>query len=221
MRAAPPLRLYRSVIGWILAGACTLSCSQPSAAEIKAVRAALASYGQALLDEDGKRATRHVDRETIDYYGRMLDAALDGKPADIRAMRPFDKMMVLRIRTSLEPSVVENMTASDLFALGVDKGWIGRTSARRMKIGKVTFTENEARGTIVLDSKRAPISWLFRKEDDRWKLNLTSFLSIANRTLERSVEQQGMSVDDYVVQTLANLNGKKIDDAAWQPMRTK
>ena len=58
----------------------------------------------------------------------------------------------------------------------------------------------------------------FRKEGDRWKLDLTSIMSVGDQALKALIRESGLSEDEFIASILESVSGTKVTGKVWQPM---
>src|SRR5262245_58253589 len=103
-------------------------CKEDDSHDATFVRACFEGYKKAILDQDGKTAVALVDDNTLKYYGKMRELALEGSANDVRQLSTVNKIMVLMLRHRIPFEDLTEMTADSLFVYAVDEGWVGRES---------------------------------------------------------------------------------------------
>jgi hypothetical protein len=186
--------------------------------EAEAVRKAFHAYKKAILASDGKGAAALLDKETRDYYGKILELAQGAFPKDLKKESPVRKLLVLQTRLHIPGDELKRMTAEGLLVYGIEKGWIGE-NARRVDIGDITVAGDRASGPGRIRGRTAPFSWKLRKEGGAWKLNLTTLFPIADAAIERAARRKGQTVDAFILDAINSRapEGKKATKAIWTP----
>ncbi len=198
----------------VLAG-CT---GGPSVDETIGIRAAFDGYKKAILDQDGEKAVTFVDQNTLDYYGKMLDLALRGHRGTVRARTTADRLMILFIRHRIPLESAKQMTGESLFAHAVDEGWIGRESVITNELGDIAVSGTSGTGVHISAGEESPIKWVFQKEGDRWKMDLTAVMPIADQALKQIIQESGLPDDEFLTEIIEAVSGKEVDDTVWDPM---
>jgi len=211
-RTAP---LWIGLLAALLAG-CSGGSSQD---ESSAVEAGFDSYRQAILDQDGTAAVACVDAKTLEYYGEMLDLALRGSRVKVMALSVLDKMMVISIRHRVPRAVLEGMTPESLFVHAVDEGWIDRASVETLELGEIVVSAGTARVVFLTEGKTIPGARLvFRQEEERWKIDLTSIMPLASLAFEGAIRQSGISEEEFLTSVLEEASGVEVGESVWEPI---
>ncbi len=184
----------------------------------RAVRDSFAAYKAALMREDGRAAAPLVTEGTVRYYGRMRDLALKGQEAEVKQLSAMNKFIVLRMRHQVGLESLRNMSDEDMFVYGIDKGWTGKESVAQAALGKIDVTGDVARSEVIEGGKLIAPKFTFRKEGERWKIDLTANFPTAELMLKGMMKEWKMEEDAFIFETLEILSGKKVMPAVWQPL---
>jgi hypothetical protein len=164
------------------------------------------------------KAVAFVDKNTLDYYRKMRDLSLRANRETVGALSSINKLMVLSIRHRVPLESLQQMTPESLFAHAVDEGWIGKQSVINNELGDIAGSGASATGVHISAKKETLIKWVFRKEDDRWRMDLTSMIPVADQAMKHVIRQSGLSEDEFLTNILESVSGKKVADTAWEPM---
>lgn len=186
--------------------------------EAAAVRACFDGYKRALLDQDGKKALSFVDRNTLDYYSKVRDSALRADRRAVGALSTMDKLIVLMIRHCMSSESLEPMTEEALFVHAVEEGWVGKESAASNELGEIAVSGTRATGVHVWEGEETPIKWVFRKEDGRWRIDLTAILPVGDQAMKQVIRESGLPEDEFLTSLLESVSGRKVADRVWEPM---
>ena len=209
---------FSVVAGCLLSPAnASLAAKGSSESEIRRV---FNGYRKALLDKKGAAAANFVDANTLEYYRQMKRRALHASETQVRSQAMMDKLMVLRIRQEIPARRLLNMNPKQFFALGVDRGWIGTDSLRRLTIGKIEVQGKRATAQLVQSGSPVPFGFSFSKEAAGWKLDLTSMFPFV-RTAFKSMVPKNQTEDEFIFDLLESLSGKKPNPALWKPLIPK
>jgi hypothetical protein len=90
----------------------------------RTVDSTFAAYREARLASDGAAAWRHVDRDTQEYYDRIVDEARTLDAAGFRGKNLLAQFMIARLRHQLDANELAAMTGDDfvLWLLGEVSG---------------------------------------------------------------------------------------------------
>jgi hypothetical protein len=184
-----------------------------------AIRGSFDAYCKALLAGDGEAALAAVDRNTIEYYQRMLDLARHGDEPTVRALSVLNKVMVLSLRHRLPREQVLTATPESAFIHAVNEGWIGKDGVIKLELGTIRVRDAVATAAIQLEGKDAPLSFTFHKEASGWKVDLTSVMTVAGLYLKPMLPTIAPTEDEAVVVILESVSGTKVPPQVWQPLQ--
>lgn len=187
------------------------------AEEEKLIRRAFLTYKGAILQKQGQSAVALVDRGTLGYYARMKALALEGQEQEVRQLAPMSKIMVLSLRHRVSLNELRSMTPEELFAHGVNQGWVGKNSVLDSDIGRLQVFGNDASAEYVKAGKPTPLKYRFTKEDGKWKIDLTALMPMADQAMSMLIKQEGLDEDTFLVGLIESVSGKKVLPSIWQP----
>ncbi len=181
------------------------------------VHAAFDAYKNAMMAGEGDAAVNAIAQSTFDYYADVRDTALYGDETQVKALGTVDLLMVLMLRTRMEPAQLEGMSGEGLVRHAIVEGWVGKNSAAGLTIGDVTVDGNRADAVIITNDQPSDLLMTFAKEKGNWKLDLVSMMALAESALEMLIgtgEQRIAGLGALMQQ----INGEPLGPEAWQPM---
>ncbi|MDR4497030.1 MAG: hypothetical protein MRK02_03755 [Candidatus Scalindua sp.] len=200
----------------LLHSSCTNETTQQPV-ENSGVKSVFDSYKNSILKQDGSKAVKYVSLSTIEYYGQMMDAALTGKEEEVKKLSTIDKMMVLLLRHRIDPKLLANMTADELFVYTVDNSWI-KDSVINSDIGEINESNDKATAEFINYGKKTPLKYTFMRENGQWKLDLTAVMPISDQAFKQVLESSNLGEDEYIFKILESLSGEKLSEDIWQPI---
>ncbi|GAB4361146.1 MAG: hypothetical protein Kow00114_15410 [Kiloniellaceae bacterium] len=211
-------RLLQSLIAVLLFLALPLPALADSHAS--AVKESFLAYKTAILASDGEAAAALVTQESRDYYRKLADQALTLDRAGLHEIHLSDRLNAMLLRHSLEREQLESMSGGEVVSYAVDQGWIGREGADQLQLGNFQVDGDHASGTILRpDGAASPFKMEFVKEEGRWLLDLVALMKLTRAAFEYSVQQTGLSEDEFVVLMLEYGTGRKPGPDIWSPPR--
>src|SRR5690606_46733 len=102
-----------------------------------------------------------------------------------------------------------------LLIYAIKEGMVGKNSVANNTIGDITIDENFAKGQLVVNGKEAPFYFHFYKEEDLWKIDLTSIFPIAETAFKKMQQDSGQEENEYLLTILEMLTGNKPGDEIW------
>jgi hypothetical protein len=182
------------------------------------IRSVYESYKTSLLNQDGSQAVKYVTASTIEYYDEMKEIALIVSEDAVRNLSTMNKYMVLILRHMVEPNVLSEMTAEELFIYGVNEGLIGEEDVANSDIGEVSINGDIATAVYINNGQPTSLEYEFAKDDGQWKLDLTSIMPVADQAMKQVILSSGYDEDEYLCMLLEYISGKKVSDNIWQPL---
>lgn len=187
--------------------------------EVSAIRQTFAAYKEAILNNKGQEALAEVTQNTVQYYGQMKQFALKAPEAEVRQLSIGNKMMVLLFRHRIPLNSLQGMTSQNLFVHTINQGWTGKSGVIKVDIGKVEISGGHAVAEYVNSGKPTSIRCRFAKEADKWKMDLTSVMALADQTFKQLIKQENMDEDEFVFSLIESVSGKKVSEKIWQPLQ--
>lgn len=187
--------------------------------EIQLVKAAFTKYQMAVLSQDGYEAMKCLNQKTIDFYDDILDKVRYASKTDIKLLSDADKMQVLAVRRFFTEELIFDLTGITLCAASIREGLFSTQHLKAMSIGRVATKQNKAKAQMILDGKQTPIFFDFSKEDNEWKIDLTTTFIITSKYLENEAKKLDLSTSDYILEILQLSDEEKV--SIFEPLRTR
>ena len=202
-----------------------LSCSDNSGAqiveedtEIEAVKESWNNYKTGLLEENPDKAIVVLDNNTIGYYNEMLDLVLKADSIHVNKLSILDKMMVLVCRVRVEADTLMKMNGSLLLHYAISNGMIGKNSVVAIEIDDIKIEGNFASATLVIGGKETPAKMEFNKENNIWKLDLTTIFKFSELAISKAIEESGQTENEYIMDMINYLLEDNPKNEAWKPV---
>jgi hypothetical protein len=187
----------------------------------KAVRNCFTNYKEAILNDKGQEAVEHLSVKTINYYNNILDLSLHADSNKMEELRLMDKFMVLALRHRTPIDKLRSFDGRKTLIFAIEKGMIGKNSVARNEIGEVSIDKNKAEAQAIINNQPTPIQFVFYKENDDWKLDLTSIFSISSKGFEQLIKSQDKSENEYLLYLLELTTSIKVSNDIWKPIGDK
>lgn len=200
----------------VAAGGCAGGSGTDDAA---AIRETFAAYHAALATRDGRRALALVDRGTVAWYDEARKLALHAPPERVRALPLTQRLQVLMLRHLLDYRSVSQMSGADVLRFLVEQGYAsGAPPGDRAGLAEFRIEGDRARAVLHVRERATPIVWGFRREDGRWKIDLTSVLPLAASTMAIVADRSGLTEDEFLLEVLERRTGRPATEAIWSPL---
>jgi hypothetical protein len=186
--------------------------------EEKLVRTSFENYRSAILNDKGEEAFNCIDSRTVKYYSDMLELVKNADSTEVSNLSLMDKMMVLTIRYRVPKEEVLTLDGKGLFIYAVESGMVGKNSVANNSIGEITIDKEFAKGQFISNGKKSPLYFHFYKEDEQWKVDLTSIFPMTNIVFKQLAEKSGLSENEYVFTLIEMITGTKPGNEIWNKL---
>ena len=187
--------------------------------EVKAVKTSFENYKEAILNDRGKEAVQFVDSRTMKYYGDLLEHVKLADSTAVEGLSLIDKLMVFTIRHRATKDDILSFDGKGLLVYAIESGMVGKNSVANSSIGDVTIDGSFAKGQYVSNGQKAPFSFHFYKEEENWKVDLTSVFPASTMALKKFVEDSGQPENEFIFSLLEMITGKKPGAEIWLPTK--
>jgi len=191
------------------------SCSAQKKEE-KLIRNSFENYKSAILNDKGEEAVQYVDSRTITYYSEILKKTKNADSIEVNNLGLMDKLMVFSIRHRATKSEILSFDGKGLLVYAIKEGMVGKNSVANNTIGDVEIDGTFAKGQFIANGQKAPFHFHFYKEEDTWKIDLTSIFTIGTAAFKKMQEESGLNENEYLFSLLEMLTGRKPDNEIWK-----
>jgi hypothetical protein len=195
------------------------SCRDQNKKDRKEIKDCFAGYKASILESNGEEAIKWIDKNTLDYYDRILEVSITGDSATVQNLGLMDKLTVLTVRHRIPQEEVLKMDGNSFFIYAIDAGMVGKNSIMPLEIGDIDISGNFAKGQLIANGQEAPLFFHFNKEGDKWKINITSIFVPSTAGLKQAIKNNGQTENQFIFEMLEILTGKVVENSVWQPLR--
>jgi hypothetical protein len=188
-------------------------------AEEKLVKASFEKYKSSILNDKGEEAVRYVDSRTIKYYGNVLHWVKNADAGEVEKLSMLDKLMVFTIRHKTLREDILSFNGEGLLVYAIKSGMVGKHSVANASIGSVSIEEGFAKGQYVSNGKETPLYFHFYKEENQWKIDLTSIFEVSTMAFKKMADESGQSESEYIFSLLEMMTHRKPGEEIWQPVK--
>ena len=186
------------------------------------MRTAFDRYRAAVTARDGAAALALVTAGSIAHQDRLRALALTATPAEVAALPPADRLMVLRLRHEFTAEELRPLTGAELIRIAVEEAWSSPkvlaplTVAGVEQVGEVTTLRVERAGEPV------PMRLLLRREDGSWRLDLVELARGSDAALAETLAFRAARAkvpeEEVVRWVLEDTSGHLVDKDLWVPL---
>jgi hypothetical protein len=184
--------------------------------EGQAINKVFEKYKSAILNDKGEEAASYVDSRTIQYYSDILNLVKTADSSKVDSLTILDKLMVLAIRHRTSKADLLSFDGRKLLIYAINSGMVGKNSIADNTLGEVVIDKAFARAQIRNKGKTSPIYFHFYKEENNWKLDLTSIFSTSSVAFTKMISESGQSENAYLLYLLEIVSGKKPTKEIWE-----
>lgn len=182
------------------------------------VAATFAAYKQAVQETDGAAVAEMVTQDSRDLHRSYASLALTLDRAALNRLHLSDRLTVMLLRHSLAREQLMKMSGGEIIAYAVQQGWISKEGTAGIRLGNYQVAGDLATGTLLrADGSETKYKVEFAKEGGAWRLNLKKMLEFRRIGIEYTVEQAGMTEDQFILSLLEYSTGEKPGPDIWNP----
>lgn len=182
------------------------------------VKKSFQSYKQAILNDKGEEAVKYVDSRTIKYYSEILDLVKTADSTKVETLSILDRLMIFVIRFRTSKEEVLSFDGNSLLIYAIKSGMVGKNSVAANSIGEVSIEKDFAKGQLLVNGQKAPFYFHFYKENEQWKVDLTSIFPISTKALKKMAEDSEQDENEYLFSLLEMITGNQPGKEVWEPI---
>lgn len=193
--------------------------SSPTAspvAEKEKVKEAFQQYKAAVLSQDGVAAAQQLSSNSIGYYDELLSQVLHSTEEEVKALSSGDMVQVLALRYFFSKEELMSYDGRQLYETMIAKKFTEDRQLAKTTLGKIAVKGDKAKGQMVVNGEASPIFFDFKKEQEAWKLDLTTTVIMTTKFVEQQARAAQLSVPEYLEETMQLAAEEK--EKIWQPL---
>jgi len=187
--------------------------------EKELVRESFNNYKTSILNDKGENAVNFVDSRTLSYYNQILEKTKNSDSLAVSKLGLLDKLMVLTIRHRTSKKDILSFNGKELLVYAIKEGMVGKNSVMNTEIGDVEIDGSFAKGQFISNGQRSPFYFHFYKENNYWKVDLTSIFPAGEMAFKKLVNDSGEEENNYLLMLLEMVTGKKPLNKVWKPIK--
>jgi hypothetical protein len=121
----------------------------------------------------------------------------------------------IRHRTSVEE--ILSFNGRTLLIYAIKKGMVGKGSVANITTGEVIMEDGYVKSRFIANGQESPIFFHFYKEEDKWKLDLTSIFPTSEMMMNKLADDSGTSTNEYLFFLLEMLTKEAPGPEIWVP----
>lgn len=180
------------------------------------IRQCFSNYKSAILNDKGQEAVEYVDSRTLAYYQEILDKTIMADSTEVDQLNIMDKLMVFSIRHRTPKEDILKFDGKQLLVYAIQEGMVGKSSVANIEIGEIEFDSGFSKGQLVTGGTPTPIYFHFYKEEEEWKIDLTSLFPVATQAFQGMADESGQDENEYLFMLLEMITGDKPASGIWK-----
>ncbi|WP_220627969.1 TerD family protein [Pontibacter sp. HSC-14F20] len=189
--------------------------------EAEKVSWAFFEYKSAIEESNGKAAVNYISKSSLDFYEQMLFDILYADSSKISKMSFTDKMNILIPRGKFSKSELVGLDKRKFTTLMWENGGLNREV--NLSIGKIRFVASKwAYADLIVNGKQfSDLEISFSFENNKWKLNLNSYMPKINEVIDNEIANlalSGVSELEILSSAFYEETGKTLTNDTWQPL---
>ncbi|MEH6580502.1 MAG: hypothetical protein V7754_01105 [Halioglobus sp.] len=178
-------------------GAATLAQTvSPKDSPKQEIRAIMGEWIDAVAGKKTDDLTLLVDSESEAYYLRIKEMALNADAAELVDLAEVELLQLMFFRLMMDREQLQGLTAAQLLAFAVEKGFIGMELRRADSLEEIELDDNTAKGRLYKFGKedRADrYQQYFVKEQGSWRVSLRGEQERLEGEFDSFVQRSGLS----------------------------
>jgi hypothetical protein len=170
------------------------------------IRQCFGRYCEALRSQNGGQARELVSEATLDFYAEMGRSALYARAEEVRSLSLSRRLLVLLLRHRLTADELAAMNGGYIIGWAVEQGMIGEINNLRVRRVKPIGAER-ALAEMVAEGQSIGLQFRFFKERGRWRVDLLSFLTLAEVSWRVQLDRDGTSEVEFLDRMITTVTG--------------
>ena len=174
-----------------------------------AINSVFKNYTDAIQKGQGKKAIKYISRKTLDYYDTLIFHALYSDEKKLNKINILTRTAILRMRHTQPVTYWDTMTARKLMEQMWSNSPPDQTNTQ-VSLANCKIDHFTAICALELNDELTEMKFLFNKENDEWKIDITSINEIGVEEMQKDIKRRNISETDYIILTLENLENIKV-----------
>jgi hypothetical protein len=181
----------------------------------KEIRTTFNQYKSAILAQEGAKAVPCISKSTVNYFEGILEQVKFSDKEGILSLSIADQTQILLIRRFFSKEEISSFDAEQLYATMIDQGFMGE-QIETMSIGLVAIKGNKGKAQMVLGGAKTDIFFDFIKENEQWKIDITTTLIMTTKSIEAQAKANKVSTTQYLLDMLQLSEEER--EEIWKPL---
>lgn len=182
-----------------------------------AIQKVFDQYIEAVQNEEGYAAAELLDSTTVQHFQMVLDKILYADSLAIDSMEVISKYQILLNRERIPKDELIGLSGKDLVATSVTSNRL--FDSDYITIDHMDVDSNIAKVYLIIERRKSyPMHFLFIKENENWKFNMTSLFEMMSQPFQMSSKAYGMTENEVILHSIENSTGHPPSDDIWEPL---
>lgn len=173
---------------------------------------------EAEISGDDSEYLALLSRDSIAWHAPLIAVALDGTPAEVRALPPIERLEVLTMRHRSTRDKLTGLSAEAYVRMSTREKWFADEPGLRYTLKRIKVSVDTAQSDVYVDGKPAYYTACFIREDDEWKFDLVATVGLMNAAMPLRAREFGLSLNDYLISLVEDNTEEAVSPGIWNPM---
>ncbi len=193
----------------------------PTSKDVQDVQKCYDAYKKAIMESNGKEAIKSITQSSVDYYGDILEWALNSSKSEVEKLDPVHQFMVLSVRKRIPKEQIKKMTGESLLIYTVDNEWTNKKTVAITELAEIRkIGDNTAKAAMTVRNENTDtvVEFIRADKDAEWKINLLSLSENVNGQLIRMASDRNETVGKLILDMIKQITNSSVSEDVWNPV---
>jgi hypothetical protein len=182
------------------------------------IRQCFMSFKEGVTKKNADIVLSVIDVKSINYFNNICQLVRIADSITIEKQSLSDKMMILFIRIIAEKEEIMKIDGKGLIRYVINKGMLGQINMSKNDVADITIKKSSAKGVLVNAGVKTQFFYYFNREKENWRIDLTGLLPPTTQLIKKSIQNSSMTENEYILNLLEIMTGKKPGQEIWKPV---
>ena len=192
-----------------------------TAPEAQRIQLVFEKYTAAIKTGQGNEALKYISQITIDYYDSLIYHALYSGEKELSKINIVTRTAILRMRHTQPLSYWDTMTAKKMLSQMWSKPE-QPSENHKIVLADCKIEKNKATCTLQLNGQSTDMQSIFNKENNEWKIDITSINAKGIQIFNNDIAHRGISETEYILMVIEKLDGISVPiEDLYKPLKKR
>ncbi len=189
--------------------------------EQKEIKTVWKNYTEAVGNAMGAESVQYIDSTTVNYYAYILGLVKTADSLSVEGLRFDQKILVLSVRHITPASKIMQMNGRSFFAYCIQNHMCGGNANDEYSLEVLSVKDGVAMTQLIDSNKHPGLKVKFVREDENWKINLTSTLVfVGGMGWKELIKETGKTERELLYLFIEKMNDTPPNNEIWHPLHT-